>query len=85
MQTYPLSENRTETIRTEDGGENTFYIEKNRVTMKEANCHDKICVNTRSISKNGETIVCLPHKLVLAIITEDSAPYVPDAVVGGIP
>jgi hypothetical protein len=35
--------------------------------MKDADCPDKLCEKTGKISKNGETIVCLPHRVVVEI------------------
>lgn len=46
---------------------NLLVIEDGCAYIKEANCRDKICVSHRAISKTGETIVCLPHKVVIAI------------------
>lgn len=81
LDTYPLSTDRTESIQTSTGT-NTFYIKDGTVYMKEADCHDKVCVNMHGISRTGETIVCLPHKLVLEIVNKDGeAPL--DAVTGG--
>lgn len=79
---YPLSSNRTQTISGADGGSNTFEIRNGIVYMREADCHDKVCVGMKGISKTGETIVCLPHKLVLAIVGTDEEPSGPDAVTG---
>lgn len=80
---YPLASDRRETISCPDGGSNTFEIKNGAVYMQKADCHDKICVGMHSISKPGETIVCLPHKLVLAIITSDKKHIPgPDAVTG---
>ncbi|MBQ4068636.1 MAG: NusG domain II-containing protein [Lachnospiraceae bacterium] len=46
----------------------------NRLTIKDgyawidtADCPDKLCVNFGKISKSGESIVCLPHKVVIRI------------------
>ncbi|MFR4337598.1 MAG: NusG domain II-containing protein [Lachnospira pectinoschiza] len=36
--------------------------------MTDADCPDKLCVKTGMISKTGETIVCLPHRVVVEII-----------------
>jgi hypothetical protein len=55
-----------------DGGTNTVVIENGTVYMTEADCPDKICVNTGKISKIGETIVCLPHRVVVEIQGEES-------------
>ena len=38
---------------------------------KKQNCPDKICVNHAAISKKGETIVCLPHKVVVEVVDEN--------------
>lgn len=78
----PLSQDIEKTIRAKNGDTNTFYIKNNTVLMSNANCGDKTCVHTGSISKAGETIVCLPHRLVLSITGKDERPdSVPDAIV----
>lgn len=64
---YPLSEDYTETIRFEDGSYNRFAIQDGYVSMPEASCPDQICVHHSRISKNKETIVCLPDKVVITI------------------
>lgn len=79
---YPLSSDRRETVSCPDGGSNTFEIKNGAVCMQKADCHDKICVGMHSISKPGETIVCLPHKLVLAITSDEKQIPGPDAVTG---
>ncbi len=81
-QHYSLSEDRTETIRTEYGT-NTFCIKDGTVSMEHADCHDQICVTTNGISRAGQTIVCLPHKVVLAVTTEEPWQSGYDAIVGG--
>lgn len=55
---------------TTELGENVVVIKNGRVTVKSADCPDKICVEHRAISKAGETIVCLPHKVVVEITEE---------------
>ena len=42
-----------------------------RVRIKEADCDDQICVRRGWATKNGETIVCLPHKLVIEVRSTD--------------
>lgn len=37
------------------------------VSMPEASCPDQICVHHSRISRNKETIVCLPDKVVITI------------------
>ena len=69
---YPLSVDTEVIIETGDDGRNTLVIEDNKAFMKDANCPDKICEGHSKISYKGETIVCLPHKVVIEIVTEDS-------------
>lgn len=68
---FPLSEDRTE-IFTDATGFNTLEISDGTAKMVEADCPDHICVKTYPISSPGETIICLPHKLVVEVITGDS-------------
>lgn len=74
-QSYSLSECKE--VKIDDT--NVFLIQDGKVKMTEADCPDKICVKHKAISKNKETIVCLPNKVVLEIVGEDET--VLDAVV----
>lgn len=49
-------------------GENLVVISEGSVSVEEADCPDKVCVNHRKINSVGETIICLPHKLVVEIV-----------------
>ncbi len=57
------------TISTEYGT-NTVQIEHGKISVTEADCPDHICVNSPAISKPGEIIACLPHKLLIEIRAE---------------
>lgn len=65
-QSFDLKEDIKTVIVTEKGN-NTLVIENGKAFIQNADCPDKICANHRKISKTGETIVCLPHKLVIEI------------------
>lgn len=68
----PLIENKTVTI--ENGSrKNILHIENGTAYISDANCKDKSCVTQGKISRAGETIICLPHKLSIEITGEDSA------------
>lgn len=71
---YSLSEDIVDNIKIDDN-ENTLVIEQGKVYVSEADCKDKICVNHKAISNVGETIICLPHKLVVEIKGEEIAEY----------
>ena len=68
---YPLSVNTEVVIETGDDGRNTLVIEDSKAFMKDANCPDKICEGHSKISYKGETIVCLPHKVVIEIVADE--------------
>ena len=46
---------------------NTLVIEDRKVFMKEADCPDKLCIKQKSISRDGESIICLPNKVIVTI------------------
>lgn len=62
----PLSKNQELEVPLTNG-ENIIIIKNGKVAMKQADCPDQICVKHKAISKSGETIVCLPHKVVVEI------------------
>ena len=69
---YQLSANTEVVIETENNGKNTLVIEDGKAFIKNATCPDKICEGHSKISFKGETIVCLPHKVVIEIVASDS-------------
>ena len=62
--TYSLKKER----EVEINDTNRLIIEDGQVDMIEADCPDQICVEHISISKNKETIVCLPNKVIVEIV-----------------
>jgi hypothetical protein len=46
---------------------NVILVEENSVNVIDADCPDKVCVNHSDIGNVGETIICLPHKMVVEI------------------
>lgn len=63
---YPLSESMETEIAT-GYGTNYLVIVDGKASVIEADCPDGLCVRQRDIRYEGETIVCLPHKLVVEI------------------
>ena len=51
----------------QEAGVTTVVVQDGSVTVQDADCPDKICENHRAINRTGETIICLPHKLVVEI------------------
>ena len=79
---YSLSENVDTVIYTGENNnqENRLIIENNQAYIISADCPDKICVGHRPVSNVNESIVCLPHKVVVEIVS-DEAENAPDVVV----
>ncbi len=50
---------------------NTIEIKDEAIRIQGATCSDQVCVRTGFISQPGETIICLPHKLVIEIKTSN--------------
>lgn len=69
---YSLSDPQTIVIPDSNGGSNTLVIQDGCAKITEADCPDHLCVHQRAISANGETIVCLPHKLVIKVTAGDA-------------
>ena len=74
--TYSLIENQT--IEINDGS-NILEIKDGIADMIEADCPDKLCVKQKAISKNGESIICLPNEVVVEVKSNEDSEY--DAVV----
>ena len=50
------------------GASNCFRIMGGKVKMIDTNCRGGDCLHEGEISKTGETIICLPNKVVIEII-----------------
>ena len=64
---YPLSEDSVTVIETEGGHVNRLVIENGYAYIDEADCPDKLCVKQGRIRMTGESVICLPHRLVIRI------------------
>lgn len=60
---YSLDEDQVIKI----GDTNVCEIKDNKVTMISAECPDQLCIHQGPIRLQGETIVCLPNKVVLEV------------------
>lgn len=65
---YRLSENRTVEIADASGRvTNVLVIAGGRADMTEADCPDRLCVRQRAIQRAGESLVCLPNRVVVTV------------------
>lgn len=52
---------------------NILQIKDGMVKMIEADCKDQICVNQKAIQYQGESIICLPHKVIVTIESDEES------------
>ena len=72
---YPLYEDREIVIEGYNGSRNVLVIEDGRAYMKEASCPDRLCMHQGRIDKSGQTIVCLPNRVVIEIKNGEGGGY----------
>lgn len=79
---YSLSVDTEVTVTTGENNEdiNVLTIKDGKAYVSSANCPDGICAETRAAQYVGETIVCLPHKVVIEIVAEGKEPQIDVAI-----
>ena len=70
--TIPLDKDTVLSIDS-DKGKNTVVVSDKEVYVESADCPDQICVDHAHIMYEGETIVCLPHRLIITIISKEGS------------
>ncbi len=65
--TLPLSVEATLPVGAGQGFLNIVEVSGGRVRVADADCPDRLCVRQGWIERDGESIVCLPHKLVVTV------------------
>ena len=64
----PLSVDTEFIAKGYEGGENKIVVKHSKCYVVYADCPDKLCVKQGEISKNGESVICLPHRVVITVI-----------------
>lgn len=72
---YSLAEDQEIEI---NAGSNILVIKNQEANMKEADCPDQLCVHQKPVSKNHESIICLPNKVVVEVDSSENSEF--DAV-----
>jgi len=60
--TVPISQDKEIAL-----GTNTVEIKDGKVRVIWADCKNQLCKNHSAVSKKGESIVCLPNKVIITI------------------
>ncbi len=67
---YSLDEDVTVKLSNQEtNGYNLLVIKNGVASIVEANCPDKLCVKQHTVKYDGETLVCLPNKTVVKIVS----------------
>lgn len=69
---YPLDQDQEVLIRVDEEHSNRLIIKDGQADVTEATCPDHLCVNMKSISMEGESIVCLPNRVIVEIDSNTS-------------
>lgn len=51
---------------------NTVIIENGKVWVSSADCENQICVNTLAVDSSGGAIICLPNKVAVEVLKNES-------------
>ena len=63
----PLAADTDYIVTGADGASNTVRIRGGRVSVCAASCPDGLCVRHRAVSRAGESIICLPNRVVVTV------------------
>ena len=75
-----LSQDAQYPVESEGSVTNLVVIQDGSVHMEEASCPDHLCIRRGAIRYAGDSIICLPNKVVVEISGEDALNL--DAVAG---
>ena len=72
---YELTENNTVDIITGEDRQhhNRLVIKDGKAYMEDASCPDGICVAHKPVFRDGESIICLPNRVVVTVNLSDRA------------
>ena len=70
--TFDLNKDQKYFIETKKGY-NLLIIKDGKARVADADCPNKICVDKGAISKNNESIICLPHRVVVTVESGESS------------
>lgn len=56
-----------------DGIDAEFEVKNGRIRLTKASCPDKICEKTGYIGSSGQSIICVPNKITVAVVGSDES------------
>ncbi|UJF15756.1 NusG domain II-containing protein [Jeotgalibaca sp. MA1X17-3] len=73
LKTFNLEDDgKTESFLYHDdhGHENLIVRTGTSIEIQEASCRDQVCVQMNSIRNAGDTILCLPHRVLVEVVSD---------------
>lgn len=70
--TLSLAKDQTILIPSAGNHTNKLEIKNGYANMVDADCPDKLCVHQKKIKNAGESLVCLPHKVIVTVLSDSS-------------
>ena len=64
---FPLNQDITYEIDGYNGGRNTLIIKDGKAHLEDSSCPDHLCEHMGKIHKVGQSIICLPNRVVVEI------------------
>lgn len=58
-----------------EGGYNLLQVRDGCICVSEADCADGLCLEFGRKDKNGEQIICLPHRLTVKVVSDRQPDY----------
>lgn len=56
-----------------DGVDAEFEVKNGKIRMTNVSCPDKICEKTGYIGSYGQSIICVPNKITVAVVGSDKS------------
>ncbi len=73
--TLPLTAEGSYDLQGHDGLHVTLTVKDGAATVTSADCPDRLCVQTGTLTKAGQAAVCVPAGIVVTVeATDDTAP-----------
>lgn len=72
MKTVELTEQTQDIPIDTQFGHNVLSVHNSGIQMKEADCPDDVCFTFGFVNKPRDTIVCLPNRLLVEIVSDNA-------------
>lgn len=73
--TYSLAEDQEIPVEQSGSITNVVSISGGKVHMEEADCPDHLCIRQGEISSEYASIVCLPNRVVVEVVSDDEEEF----------